>query len=71
MVNGEPQLTVPDSMTIIYSGEAKPYKSMYRMDLTGGVAHLVANSKPQVGSIGVFEGEFKLLTSTLKQFLEK
>ena len=71
LVNGKPQLTVPDSMTIIYSGNAKPYESMYRTDLTGGVAHLVANSKPQIGSIGVFEGEFKLLTSTLKQFLEK
>ncbi len=71
LVNGEPQLTVPDSMTIIYSGEARTYQSMYRTSFAGGVARLVANSKPQVGSIGVFEGEFKLLTSTLKQFLEK
>lgn len=70
-VNGEPQLTVPDSMTIIYSGESTPYKSIYRTFIAGADCSLVSNSKPQIGSIGIMEGEIKQLSSTLKQFIDK
>ncbi len=70
LVNGEPQLTVPDSMTIIYSGESTPYKSMYRTFPAGNIANLVSKSKPQIGSIGVTEGEIKLLSTTLKHLID-
>lgn len=69
VVNGEPQLTVPDSVTILYSGESSPYSSMFRTLPTGGVNNLVNASKPQLGSIGLSEDDIIPLTSTLMKLV--
>lgn len=69
VVNGEPLLTVPDSVTILYSGESSPYSSIFRTLPAGGINHLVAASKPQLGSIGLVEGDMVLLTNTLKKLV--
>ncbi|WP_178089347.1 hypothetical protein [Plesiomonas shigelloides] len=71
IVGGEPKLTVPDSVTIIYSGESTPYISLYRAVSSSSISNLVANSKPQIGSIGSTEGDIKQLTALINKLISK
>lgn len=69
VVDHKPQLTVPDSVTIIFSGKSTGYYSMYREDVNENVKLLVDNSKPRVGSIGVYEGDIQQLSLILNQLV--
>ena len=69
VVNGEPQLTVPDSVTILYSDESSPYLSMFRTLPASGISNLVMASKPQLGLIGLVEGDIVPLTNALMKLV--
>lgn len=71
IINGEPQLTVPDSVTLLYSGESSAYVSIFKTPPIGGISRLVENSKPQLGYIGLDEGGIEPLLSTLKKLVER
>lgn len=69
IVNGHPELTVPDSVTLLYSGESSAYASMFRSPPVGGINRLVENSKPRLGYIGLDEGDIEPLLIILKKLV--
>ncbi|MFV7668014.1 DUF2357 domain-containing protein [Shewanella algae] len=69
IVDGVPQLTVPDSVTLLYSGESADYSPMFRSGTAGGIRHLLETTKPQLGYIGLDETDIGPLLGTLKRLL--
>lgn len=69
VANGHPQLTVPDSVTLLYSGESSAYVSMFRNPHVGSINRLVEDSKPQLGFIGLDECKIEPLLSILKKLI--
>lgn len=69
VVNGYPQLTVPDSVTLLYSGESSAYISKFRNAHLDGIKSLVEESKPQLGFVGLDEWNIEPLLSILKKLI--
>ncbi len=70
IVEGVPQLTVPDSVTLLYSGESSVYSSMFRAGPVGGIRNLLETTKPQLGYIGLDETGIGPLLESLKRLLK-